>query len=118
MAEMWPTTLPQSPLSGTLTQQGQDNLVRGPADVGEGVRRRRASAVSHALNFSMIMTGEQVRILDLFYDSNLGGGVYRFWFTDPISGDAKEFSFSERYQVQHDQSDIYRVSISLIRKAE
>lgn len=118
MSEMWPTTLPQYPLSGTLSQQGQDNLVRGPADVGEGVKRRRATSVSQVLNFSMLMTRTQVQILDLFYDNDLGGGVYRFWLNDPISGDAKEFSFVERYQVQHDQSDIFRVSMQLIRKAE
>lgn len=118
MTAVWPTSLPQSPLVGTLVVQGQDNMVIGPADVGEGVRRRRASAVSQVVAFSMLMSNEQVRILDNFYDSDLGGGVYRFSFPDPILGESRDYSFSERYQVQHDQADIFRVTFKLIRKAQ
>lgn len=118
MTAAWPNSLPQAPLVGTLGMQGQDNLVRGPADVGTGARRRRASAVSRAFAFTMLMTGEQVRILDSFYDNDLGGGAYDFSFPDPLLNEVRDFSFSERYQVQHDQADIYRVTLNLLRKAE
>lgn len=118
MTAEWPNSLPQAPLVGTFASQGQDNVVVGPSDVGEGARRRRASAVSEIVTFSLLMSLEQVRILKNFYDTDLGGGVYRFAFPDPISGESKDYSFSERYQVQHEQADIYRVTLKLMRKAE
>jgi hypothetical protein len=107
------------PLSGSLTFQDQDNLLRGPADAGEGPRRRRFSAVSRLLNFTMVMSATQLATLQTFYKTTLGGGVSRFTYVDPVSGDAKEFAFAEPYQVQDMGGvDCFRVSLALIRKVE
>jgi hypothetical protein len=117
MAETWPLTLPQSPLSGSLSIQKQENLVRAPADIGVGPRRRRASAVSHTMAFAMLLTSEELAVLKQFYDVTLGGGALSFDFTDPTTGDTREYYFDAPYQVQHEQVDIFRVSLVLISKA-
>lgn len=118
MAAAWPFTLPQCPVPATLTREWQDNLVRGPADVGEGARRRRASAASQIVSFAMVMTATQVQTLDTFFQDTLGGGVSRFELKDPITGVAKEFAFADPYRVDHIATNVYRVTMTLIRQAE
>jgi len=114
----WPVSLPSSPLSGTLRQSAQDAVLRGPADAGEGEIRLRFSAVSKMISFVMLMTTEQVATLEVFFASTLSHGVSRFNFVDPVINETKEFRFQERYSIEHSQHNLYRVSISLIRKAE
>lgn len=119
MADAWPVTLPQSPLAGTFAEQGQDNVIRGPAEPGaEGQRRARFTARAKTVSFAMNMTAAQLATLETFYNTTLGYGVSRFEFEDPVTGATKEFAFMEPYQVQHVAADIFRVSLSLIRKAE
>lgn len=112
----WPDSLPRSPLVGTLSVAGQDNDLRSPADIGEGQIRKRASATSLLMTFSVYMTQDQLRILDNFYRQV--GGYNRFNFVDPTIQETKEFRFSERYTFNHMQADVFKVDLSLIRKAE
>ena len=119
MADAWPLTLPQTPLAGTYSEQRQDNVVRGPSAPGaEGQRRRRFSATCKTVSFAMNMTAAQLGTLEAFYDSTLASGAYAFEFADPTISGTKVFSFAEPYQVQHISVDLYRVSMTLIRKAE
>lgn len=118
MATAWPFTLPQCPISQTVSRQWQDNLVRGPADVGIGQLRRKASTNSQIVSFSMLMTAVQITTLDTFYNSTLGGGVYEFELKDPVSGVAKNYTFMEPYRVEHLATNNYRVSMVLISEAE
>lgn len=119
MADAWPLTLPQAPLAGTYSEQRQDNVVRGPSAPGaEGQRRRRFSATCKTVSFAMNMTAAHLATLETFYGTTLASGVYGFEFTDPSIDTTKEFSFAEPYQVQHISVDLYRVSMTLIRKAE
>lgn len=112
----WPADLPYSPLSGTLSVSDQDNEVKSPADIGEGQVRKRASSTSRMMTFSLYMTREQVRVLDAFYNSV--GGYFRFNYLDPLLRETKEFRFDKRHTISHTQDDIFKVDISLIRKAE
>jgi hypothetical protein len=112
----WPDGLPYSPLSGTLSVSGQDNEVRSPSDLGEGQVRRRASATSQMMTFSLYMTKDQVNAFEAFYKTV--GGFLRFNFVDPILNETKEFRFQQRHTVTHIQGDIMKVDLSLIRKAE
>lgn len=118
MTDVWPVSLPQAPLQGTLSRQRQDNLWQGPAAIGVGQRRAKASASSRAISFAMNMTAAQLATLDTFFVTTLGQGSKPFTFTDPVSGDAKEFYFAEPYQDQHVQADAYRVTLSLIGAVE
>lgn len=114
----WPVTLPQKPLAGSLSFQDQDNVLRGPADVGEPTRRRRYTAASRMLSFSVVLNAAQLAILDTFYHTTLGG-VDRFTWADPVSGTEKEFAFAAPCQVQHMVAvDCFSVAVTLIRQAE
>lgn len=117
MAETWPVTLPTSPLVGTWSGQDQDNLLRGPADVGEGEIAIRVNSTSEVVSLSMLLTVAQVQTLRTFYRTTLGFGTKRFNFTHPILGVTKEFRFKEPYQVQ-DAGRFQRVSMTWIMKAE
>lgn len=119
MADAWPVTLPETPLAGSYTEQLQDNVIRGPAAPGaEGQRRARFSATAKTVTFSMNMTKAQLATLLTFYQTTLGSGVLGFEFTDPTTGTTKEFAFAEPYQAAHISVDLYRVTMTLIRKAE
>jgi hypothetical protein len=117
MAETWPLTLPQSPLSGTWSSQAQDNRLNGPADVGEGEVGLRTTSTSEIVSLSMLMTIAQVQTLRSFYRTTLGHGVLRFNFDHPVLGVPKEFRFREPFQVE-DAGKFQRVSMSWIMKAE
>lgn len=117
MAETWPVDLPQSPLLGTWSSQEQDNLLRSPADVGEGEIAVRVSSTSEIVGLSMLMTVAQVQSLRTFYRTTLGFGTRRFNFTHPVLGTTKEFRFKEPYQVE-DAGKFQRVSMTWIMKAE
>lgn len=119
MVDVWPLTLPQKPLSGTLVEQRQDNVLRGPAARGaKGQSRRLFSATSKTISFSMHLTTAQLATLETFYNDTLGDGVYSFTFNDPSTGVDKVFSFVEPFQPQHVARDFYRVSFTLIRDPE
>lgn len=112
----WPSELPRAPLQGSLSVAHQDNVVRSPADIGEGQVRRRASSSSRIMSFTMIMTREELKRLEVFY--GVVGQHYRFNFVDPLEEGTKEFRFNEPYTVTHMQADVYNVGLTLIRKAE
>lgn len=114
----WPSSLPRSPLSGTFSQTAQDAVLKGPADAGEGEIRLRFSSVSKIISFAMLLTVDQLRTLEAFYEVSLSNGVQRFNFLDPILNETKEFRFQERYTIEHNQLEHFRVSMTLIRKAE
>lgn len=119
MADAWPVSLPQAPLQGSLSEQRQDNVLRGPSAPGaEGARRRMFTATSKTISFAMLMSQAQLATLETFYGTTLEGGVLRFEFEDPSTGSTKEFAFVEPYQIQHVAADVFRVSVTLIRKAE
>lgn len=117
MAETWPSTLPQSPLSGTWSGQDQDNLLRSPADVGEGEIAIRTTSTSEQVSLSMLLTVAQAQTLRTFYKTTLSHGLLRFNFTHPILDAVKEFRFREPPQYE-DAGRFIRVSMSWIMKAE
>lgn len=118
MSYPWPDSLPTSPLEGTLSVSGQDSVLRGPSDIGQGEVRRRATASSQIFSFQLQVTAVQLQILKYFYDTTLGGGVQPLTFLEPVLKETKEFRFLERYQVNHHAGGYFRVSMSLIGKEE
>jgi len=118
MATAWPVTLPQSPLSGTWSVQNQDNVLRGPADLGEGPVRPRTTSYSQLVSLQMLMTLTQVQALETFYKTTLESGTARFEFTDILTSTTKEFRFTEPYQVSEVGAGWFRISMSWTRKAE
>ena len=114
----WPVSLPQLPLSGSLSFQDEDNTLRGPADHGEPQRRRRFSAAVRSLTFDMVMTAAQFATFEAFYKTDLKAGVLRFDWIDPVTNTLKEFSFAAPYAVTHVAGHVFTLQLHLMRRAE
>lgn len=114
----WPDSLPRSPQVGTLSVVSQDSILRGPADIGEGQIRSRASSSSDLLTFSLILTEQQTITLRNFFKTTLSSGVYRFNFLHPILHESKEFRFTNPPTISHMSGEVFKADISLIQRAE
>ncbi len=114
----WPDGVPYSPLVGTWNAQPQNNELEAPADVGEGDIRSRSTASSFIASFALMMTKSQLAALRYFYKSVVRGRVYMFMFKNPETDATQQFRFYEPIAAQHIAADYYRVSISIISRAE
>jgi hypothetical protein len=65
-------------------------------DAGPAKIRRRITDNVRPLQFEMHLTDAQVTILDDFFVTSLSGGVSRFDWTHPRTGESEEFRFVER----------------------
>lgn len=115
---LWPITLPQSPLIASLSMQDQDSRLIFKPDVGPPLRRARYSATSRVFGFQMVLTQQQLAILDRFYNTTLGMGVLDFDWIDPSTNKVVTFSFNSPYQINNLMAvGIFGVAISLVRGA-
>lgn len=94
MTAAWPGTLPQFKLTG-IADQRQAAKLRSSVDVGPAIVRRRFTAAVRNVSVPMIFTNDQRIAFEDFYINDLGEGVSRFTWTDPLSGSTVLFRFRE-----------------------
>lgn len=95
MAEFaWPESLPQSFLIAGSSLQRQKQAEHAAPDSGPSISIRRFTAYSEFFQGQLLMTKEQWNTAVNFYDDTLGGGVARFDWLHPITGDAREVKFN------------------------
>lgn len=82
MAAQWPSTVPFRPLQGSLQIRPAPNVIRGPADVGLGQRRRRYLGKTEAYRGTLVLDGAQVQMLRDFFDQDCAGGALPFEMYD------------------------------------
>lgn len=108
----WPATLPPPAIS-TLNEQPPDNVLRTTMDKGPAKKRRRTTANTRPMTFSIKVTEAQVQELDDFYEQDLYSGSLNFDFTHPRTGQIVEAGFKERPQYQEQEGVLYVIGISL-----
>lgn len=78
----WPALLP-APALNTLTESPPNNVIRSNMDKGVAKTRRRTTASTRPISFSMVLTPAEITILDSFYADDTFSGSEEFTFTHP-----------------------------------
>lgn len=83
----WPTDLPP-PAIGTLDESPPNNAIASQPDKGPAFVRRRTTSNIRPLAFSMMLTPDEVQILDDFFTIDTFSGTVTFNYNHPRTGDA------------------------------
>lgn len=114
----WPSTLPISPVSGSLRITIDPNLAAYQNEVGDDIRRRRYTASRKVYSGTIELAGDQIETLRAFFEDECSDGVLAFtmadWWglTQGLSTTA-EFKFVQPPEFNHRDVDLYQVSLVL-----
>ncbi len=113
----WPDTgvgaLPTHPLLNTLHETFPDVLLRTEMDAGPAKTRQRYTAGVAGLQCEMMLGPVQVATLEDFYSGTLGGGVEKFTWAHPRSGDTKVFRFVKPPQISQASKGAFKAALDL-----
>jgi len=110
----YPDLLPSGLLADGFSKKPQSNVIRTAMDAGPKKVRRRYTARTVNYSGKQIFDEAELMVFEQFYHTVLADGVYRFYFTDPASGETAEFRFLEEYTVNAVEG-LYEVQMSLER---
>lgn len=110
---IWPATLPP-PAVNSFREKPPLNTIRSTMDKGPAKVRRRTTANTRPMSFTLKLTPEQVQALDDFYVDTTYSGADEFEFVHPRTGD----TVNARFTAEPDYSEveggiIYTVAIAL-----
>lgn len=112
---VWPVTITQYPLIGTLTITPEPNVAEFKPDVGSPIRRKRYTAKRYIISADMLLQGAQRLTLDDFFTTDCEDGALTFTMTDWVLGTTKTFEWLSPPSFIHMFELNYRVSLQLAR---
>lgn len=89
----WPSLLPAAPLLAALQEEGKSLAKVVTTGNKSMLVRKLASRTQRRFSAAFNMTAAQVEAFETFFHDTLDGGVARFNFTHPRTGEAIEVSF-------------------------
>lgn len=109
----WPATLP-APAINSFREKPPNNTIRSTMDKGPAKVRRRTTANTRPISFTLKLTPEQTQALDDFYEIETFSGADEFDYVHPRTGE----NVTARFVSEPDYSEveggiIYTCSISL-----
>jgi hypothetical protein len=107
----WPS-LP-APLINTFNETFADNIIRTDMDRGVAKVRRRSTANSRPLSFTMLLTEAQLDTLRTFYNTTTLSGSIEFDYTHPIAAVTEQARFTQPPALVDVNGLAYRVNVSL-----
>ena len=113
MANVWPASLPQAPLLGTLQTTPEDFRSLFQPDVGPPIIRRNAFVAGESLSFSISATDAQYTTLIDFWEDTLNHGSEEFTWTHPITDVTETFQFTKRPRITSRAGNAHRAQINL-----
>lgn len=108
----WPATLPD-PLINTLKESPADNSIRTQMDKGPAKMRRRTTANTKPIAFTMILTDAQLTALDAFYTATTFSGAISFDYTHPRTMDSVTARFTQPPSYSDVNGTCYRAEVQL-----
>jgi hypothetical protein len=119
MTDVWPSTIPQTPLIDQWIGGPQRNKVSFKPDVGPTIdRRRTSSALSIFTATFPPMTELQFATFETFFETTLKDGILPFDWADPVTGVTRRWKFADDdppYQATAGAGDLITVSTKFIR---
>ncbi len=109
----FPSSLPAIPLLAGYSEKNKSRVIRTSMDVGVDKTRPRYSKTITNFNYNLILTKDQVAILDDFIETDLSGGSLSFTFNHPRTGVSGSYRFLENPTYSAKGNDYYDVSIEL-----
>lgn len=107
----WPAALP-CPLAGTYNEAPPLNTIRSQMDVGPEKVRRRTTANTAPISYTMSLTPANVTVLLDFYNQDTVSGSLPFDYTHPRTGAAVQARFVNVPQIRN-QGIRYAGSVEL-----
>jgi hypothetical protein len=108
----WPATLP-APSLNTLTDALPENRIRTQMDKGPDKVRRRTTANTAPLSFTLKLTTAQWNTLKTFYNTTLYSGVDTFDINHPADNSAITCRFVEPPSRTDMEGILWNVPINL-----
>ena len=108
----FPVTLP-APIVGEYSETPPDTLIRTKMDAGIAKVRRRFSAGSRMIKYSMVLTPAQLDALDTFVVTTTNGGADEFDYTHPRTGAAVKARFMSMPSYQDIDGRNHRASVEI-----
>lgn len=109
---LWPDFLPQVLRLEGLQGQRKSNVIRTSMDAGPQKQRRRYTVSTKNFNGTILVTEEQRRLLEDFYENTIASGTLRFIMKDPQTLELCEFRFREDYQ-EEQVDGLWKISMPL-----
>ena len=114
MPVTWPENLPDYMLRDGFEERPPDVQVRTEMEEGPAKVRRWGIADVRIIQGSMEMDADQLDAFDSFYNSTLQGGVLRFEFKHPRTGEVKELRFmKDSVHYENVGGNVWRVFMGL-----
>lgn len=111
---VWPATLPAPMINSLSTAPANNALVTG-MDKGPKKTRRRTTANTKPIAFTLALTSAQVDILESFFNNDTFSGTIPFTFTHPRTGETVSASFEGQPPTSGEQEGlIFPTAVSLV----
>lgn len=113
MADVWPSSLPQYVLREGFSESIGDGRLRSQPDKGPAKVRRRSSMMPKLLQCRMIMSAEQLALMQEFVDDTLMNGSLPFLMPDPITRNPALVRFADNLPAWTSRGIHFDVSFDL-----
>lgn len=111
MPATWPASLPQAP--ATFNEQPKSIVVRTQPDTGPTKSRRRYTKAARQATMTFLMTIDQYKVLDDFFENDLQGGAVSVNFMHPWRQVMKEMYITDPPSFQNDEGLGVNVSVKV-----
>ena len=89
----WPSALPVTLQAAGLQAYYKDPVIRTEMDAGPAKARLRFTRPVKYFSGSMVLDNDERKILDFFYRITTRYGALRFNFTNPQTGEVRDYRF-------------------------
>lgn len=116
-APVWPSTLPQRPLSDGFSRQPRDPVLGFDTEVGPGKRRTRSGFRIYDVAATFRLNSAQLTTFNTFFETTIGFGAKVFTWVDPLDNVSHRWRFnrSKPYSMSNRGGDITDVACNLER---
>lgn len=109
---MWPAQFPP-PALNTLQETPPDNIIRTQMERGPAKQRRRTTANTRPLSFTLKVPKALVDVMDNFYTVETYSGADEFDYIHPRTGLSCTARFTQPPAYSEQEGAIYNIGVSL-----
>lgn len=112
---VWPVSLPDAPLAEGYQENPVNNNITTQMETGPAKKRRRYTEPIFNFICGLVLTSDEVDILETFYFTTLEGGTLEFDWKHPRTRIAATLRFKTPYTVSAIDPNNFSVNMSLER---
>jgi len=112
-SQVWPASLPQSPLINGSEETTPNNIVRTQMDQGPAKVRRRSTANVKPVKMQFVMDKAQLNTFETFFNDTVKGGALKFDFPEPVTQTVKEYRFKGQPTKTPLSATLFRIEVEM-----